>query len=166
MSTFDDPFDSSRELSRFGCVCGQHRSSAEHDHAERALRCDQVRNQAESMEKRYEGVVASALMRAMFPKDAARRAFLKSVGASTALAALSQFFPLQTATEVFAEAGTPEKKDLKVGFITITCATPIIMAAPLGFYDKHGVNVAGVKTSGWDGYRAKPIIQEYGHPHN
>ena len=76
------------------------------------------------MEKRYEGVVASALMRAMFPKDAARRAFLKSVGASTALAALSQFFPLQTATEVFAEAGTPEKKDLKVGFIPITVFVP------------------------------------------
>ena len=46
-------------------------------------------------DKRYEGVVASAVMRAMFPKDAARRAFLKSVGASTALAAISQFFPLQ-----------------------------------------------------------------------
>ena len=49
---------------------------------------------AESEDKRYEGVVASAVMRAMFPKDAARRAFLKSVGASTALAAISQFFPL------------------------------------------------------------------------
>ena len=44
-------------------------------------------------------------MRAMFPRDAARRAFLKSVGASTALAALSQFFPLKTATEVFADTG-------------------------------------------------------------
>src|SRR5437899_11441442 len=138
MSTFDDPFDSSRELSRSGCVCGQHRSSAEHDHAERALRCDQVQSQAESLEKRYEGVVASALMRAMFPKDAARRAFLKSVGVSTALAALSQFFPLQTATEVFAQgAGAIEKKDLKVGFIPITCATPIIMAHPIGFSTKH-----------------------------
>ena len=31
MSTFDDPFDSNRELS--GCVCGQHRSAAEHDQA-------------------------------------------------------------------------------------------------------------------------------------
>ena len=79
-------------------------------------------------DKRYEGVVASAVMRAMFPQDAARRAFLKSVGASTALAAISQFFPLQTATELFAQGGAPEKKDLKVGFIPITCATPIIMA--------------------------------------
>src|SRR2546421_9805478 len=165
MSTFDDPSDSSRELSRFGCVCGQHRSSAEHDHAERALRCDQVQNQAESMEKRYEGVVASALMRAMFPKDAARRTFLKSIGASTALAALSQLFPLDTATEVFAQAGTPEKKDLKVGFIPITCATPIIMAHPMGFYSKHGLNVEVIKTAGWAVIRDKTLNKEYDAAH-
>ena len=67
-------------------------------------------------------------MRKIFPQDAARRAFLKSVGASTALAAISQFFPLKTATEVFAQGGPLEKKDLKVGFIPITCGTPIIMA--------------------------------------
>jgi nitrate/nitrite transport system substrate-binding protein len=74
-------------------------------------------------------------MRKLFPQDAARRAFLKSVGASTALAAIFQFFPLTTATEVFAQgAGPIEKKALKVGFIPITCATPIIMAHPMGFY--------------------------------
>src|SRR6201996_7301283 len=147
MSTFDDPFDSEHELQRKGCVCGQHRSAAEHDHAERALRCEEVAPAA-SQEQRYENVVASAVMRAVFPKDAARRAFLKSVGASTALAALSQFFPLKTATEVFADTGAPEKKDLKIGFIPISCATPIIMGAPLGFYAKHGLNVDVVKTAG------------------
>src|SRR5207248_3543794 len=94
----------------------------------------------------YEGVVASAVMRAMFRRDAQRRAFLKSVGAATAVAALSQFFPLKTATEAFAEGGVPEKKDLKVGFIPITCATPIIMAAPMGFYAKNGLNVDVIKT--------------------
>ena len=155
MPTFDDPFDS--ELSLSGCVCGQHRSDAEHAHSALALRCEPIANE----EKRYEGVVASAVMRAMFPKDAARRAFLKSVGASTALAAISQFFPLKTATEAFAEAGAPEKKDLKVGFIPITCATPIIMGAPLGFYAKHGLNVEVVKTAGWAVVRDKTINKEY-----
>src|SRR6201985_989840 len=161
MSTFDDPFDAEREL-KTGCVCGHHRSAAEHDHAERTLRCEEV--SAQSEDKRYEGVVASAVMRAVFPKDAARRAFLKSVGASTALAALSQFFPLKTATEAFAEA-IPEKKDLKVGFIPITCATPIIMAAPLGFYEKHGLNVEVVKTAGWAVIRDKTINKEYDASH-
>jgi nitrate/nitrite transport system substrate-binding protein len=159
MSTFDDPFDFNNGLS--GCVCGQHRSVAEHDRAAPALRCEPV----ESEEKRYEGVVASAVMRALFPKDAARRAFLKSVGASTALAALSQFFPVKTATEVFADTGTPEKKDLEVGFIPITCATPIIMAAPLGFYAKHGLNVEVVKTAGWAVVRDKTINKEYDASH-
>ena len=85
--------------------------------------------------------MASAVMRAVFPQDASRRAFLKSVGAATAVAALSQFFPLKTATEVFAQGAPLEKKDLRVGFIPITCATPIIMAAPMGFYAKQGLNV-------------------------
>src|SRR2546430_16392770 len=106
MSTFDNPSDPRRPL-RGGCSCGRHVSQAEHeDDAQRRLRCVAV----EGEDKRYEGVVASAVMRAMFPKDAARRAFLKSVGASTALAALSQFFPLKTATEVFAQGGAIEKK--------------------------------------------------------
>jgi nitrate/nitrite transport system substrate-binding protein len=160
MSTFDDPFDADRSL-KPACICGQHRSAAEHRHAARALRCEEV----ESEDKRYEGVVASAVMRAMFPRDAARRAFLKSVGASTALAALSQFFPIKTATEVFADGGAPEKKDLKVGFIPITCATPIIMASPLGFYAKHGLNVDVVKTAGWAVIRDKTINKEYDASH-
>ena len=161
MSTFDDPFNAGRELSRTGCVCGQHRSVAEHDRAALAPRCEPEA----SSEQRYEGVVASAVMRAMFPNDVARRAFLGSVGAATALAAISQFFPLKTATEAFADSGVPEKKDLKVGFIPITCATPIIMGAPLGFYAKHGLNVEVVKTAGWAVVRDKTINKEYDAAH-
>ncbi len=169
MSTFDDPFDADRELSRSACVCGQHRSAAEHKQAALTLRCEPVAsqdtNKDTNKDKRYEGVVASAVMRAVFPQDAARRAFVKSVGASTALAALSQFFPIKTATDVFADTGAPEKKDLKVGFIPITCATPIIMAAPLGFYAKHGLNVEVVKTAGWAVIRDKTINKEYDASH-
>src|SRR5437660_6779628 len=161
MSTFDNPFDPDRRLRAGGCSCGQHVSEAEHEHAALALRCEP----APSEDKRYESVVASAVMRAMFPQDVARRAFLKSVGASTALAAISQFFPLQTATEVFAQAGVPEKKDLKVGFIPITCATPIIMAAPMGFYAKNGLNVEVVKTAGWAVIRDKTTNKEYDAAH-
>jgi len=38
MSTFDDPFDADRGLSRAGCACGQHRSAEEHDRAAPQLR--------------------------------------------------------------------------------------------------------------------------------
>ena len=55
-----------------------------------------------SAEDHYKDVVAGAVMRAVIPGRGAARA-LKSVGASTALAALSEFFPLATATDVFAQ---------------------------------------------------------------
>lgn len=161
MSTFDNPFDSEYELTS-GCSCGRHASQAEHDHEARQLQLQEV---AASEDKRLENVVAGAVMRAMFPHDASRRFFLQSVGASTALAAISQFFPIATATEVFAQAKPIEKKDLKVGFIPITCATPIIMAHPMGFYSKHGLNVDVIKTAGWAVVRDKTLNKEYDAAH-
>src|SRR5262245_7709403 len=164
LSRFVDPFDANVRLGRRGCRCGRHRSDREHDAAVRAaLRLEATA--VESEEKRYEGVVAAAVMRAVFPHDQARRAFLKSVGAGGALAALSQLFPLKTATEVFAQTGALEKKDLKVGFIPITCATPIIMAHPMGFYAKHGLNVEVIKTAGWAVIRDKTLNKEYDAAH-
>src|SRR5262249_33091466 len=153
-STFDNPFDPSRSLSSTGCYCGRHPNQLEHEREMATqLRCVPI----EGEEKRYQSVVASAVRRAIFPKDVGRRAFLQSLGASTALAALAQFFPLNTASEIFAAPGPIEKKDLKVGFIPITCATPIIMAKPMGFYEKQGLNVDVIKTAGWAVIRDKTI---------
>jgi nitrate/nitrite transport system substrate-binding protein len=161
MSTFDNPFDASRTLNRSGCACGRHANDAEHAR-EVQLQCTPVESSEDS---RYENIVASAVLRAVFPQDAGRRAFLKSVGASTALAAISQFFPIKTATDLFAQGGPVEKKDLKVGFIPITCATPIIMAKPMGFYEKQGLNVEVIKTAGWAVIRDKTINKEYDAAH-
>ena len=106
MSTFDNPFDPARRLHSQGCSCGQHTSDAEHDAVSSAAAQLSLQPAVTASEEaRFENVVASAVMRAMFPQDMARRAFLKSVGASTAAAALSQFFPLKTATEAFAQGG-------------------------------------------------------------
>ena len=156
MSMFSNPFDADQRLGS-GCACGKHDSQAAHDEAERAA--------AASEEALYGNVVASAVTRALFPRDIERRGFLKAVGASTALAAISNFFPLATATEVFAQGPKPEKTDLKSGFIPITCATPIIMAHPMGFYSKHGLNVEVVKTAGWAVIRDKTINKEYDAAH-
>ncbi len=156
MTMFNNPFSAKARLSR-RCACGQHASEEAHLAAERAARLDD--------EARYKDVVTSGVMRALFPQDAQRRAFLQAVGASTAAAAVSTFFPLATATEVFAQTGKPEKTDLKVGFIAITCATPIIMAHPMGFYSKHGLNVDVVKTAGWAVIRDKTLNKEYDAAH-
>jgi nitrate/nitrite transport system substrate-binding protein len=159
MSLFKNAFDATRRIAR-GCTCGQHESQDAH---ERALRADAVA-MAQHEETRYGRVVENAVMRALFPRDAQRRFFLQQVGASTALAAISSLLPIAAATEAFAQA-VPEKKDLKVGFIPITCATPIIMAHPMGFYSKHGLNVEVIKTAGWAVVRDKTINKEYDAAH-
>ncbi|RDV02099.1 CmpA/NrtA family ABC transporter substrate-binding protein [Undibacter mobilis] len=163
MSTFDNPFDARRGLNNTGCSCGHHASQVEHDRAA-DLRLQAVTPDV-SEEKAYENIVASAVMRKLFPQDVGRRAFLQSLGASTALAAISQFFPVKAATEAFAAFGPVEKKDLKVGFIPITCATPIIMAKPMGFYEKYGLNVDVIKTAGWAVIRDKTLNKEYDAAH-
>src|SRR5262249_62414231 len=101
MSTFDNPFDASRSLNGSGCACGRHVSQAEHDRdAARQLGWAAV----ESEDKRYQHVVASAVMRAIFPADKGRRAFPQSLGAATRLAPRPQFFPLTASTAAFAAA--------------------------------------------------------------
>src|SRR5262244_3679176 len=94
--------------------------------------------------------VVRAIERAVFGGEHGRREFITAVGATTAAAILASVFPMQAARALAQDkAGPPEKKDLKIGFIPITCATPIIMAEPMGFYKKQGLNVSVVKASSW-----------------
>src|SRR5262244_1513423 len=79
-----------------------------------------------------------------------RREFIGRVGAATAGATLATVFPMRAAQALAQEKPGPlEKRDLKIGFIPITCATPIIMAEPMGFYKKQGLNVQVLKASSW-----------------
>ena len=162
MAIFGNPFNPSSRFHKTGCTCGRHASQAEHDGACTA-EAEAVADAGE--DTRLTRVVEAAVMRALFPNDAGRRAFLKAVGSATAAAALAQVFPIATATQAFAEGGPLEKKDLKVGFIPITCATPIIMAHPMGFYSKQGLNVNVVKTAGWAVIRDKTLNKEYDAAH-
>ncbi|MBI3938860.1 MAG: ABC transporter substrate-binding protein [Betaproteobacteria bacterium] len=156
MSAFKDPFNPELRLAR-GCGCGRHNDQAEHDAASAPP------TDTETLASR---AVDQAVMRALFPRDETRRRFLKAVGANTALAAVAQFFPLAAAREAFAQGkGQIEKASIKVGFIPITCATPIIMAHPMGFYAKHGLDVEVVKTAGWAVIRDKTLNKEYDAAH-
>lgn len=105
--------------------------------------------------------VERAVTEAVFGHDLRRREFLRLLGSSTALALLSSVFPLDAAKALAQEKSGPiEKPDLKVGFIPITCATPIIMAEPMGFYKKYGLNVQVYKASGWAMIRDLAINRE------
>jgi nitrate/nitrite transport system substrate-binding protein len=153
MPIADDPFDSETVLHRGGCSCGQHESQSDHDAAQ------------PSGEQLWRRAVEGAVVRAMFPSDIGRRAFMKTVGSATALAAISQFFPLGDAMEAFAAPAKPENPYLKVGFIPITCATPLVLAAPMGIYSKYGLRVEVVKTPGWAVIRDRSLSKEYDAAH-
>ena len=77
-------FDSETVLERRGCSCGRHKSQGDHDAAQ------------PGEEQLWRRAVEGAVVRAMFPSDMRRRAFMKAVGSATALAAISEFFPLGT----------------------------------------------------------------------
>src|SRR2546425_3813069 len=79
-----------------------------------------------------------------------RREFIERVGTATAGAALASVFPMGAARALAKEnPGPREKRDLKIGFIPITCATPIITREPMGFYKKQGLNAQVLKASSW-----------------
>jgi nitrate/nitrite transport system substrate-binding protein len=154
MSIFSNPFDAK---TRLRCQCGQHQSQAEHD----AI----TARASMSEDALTSNVVEQAVMRALFPEDGMRRRFLQAVGAPTAMAAVSTILPLATIKDAFAQGAKPEKQKLSVGFIPITCATPIIMASPMGFYKKQGLDVDVVKTAGWAVIRDKTLNKEYDAAH-
>ena len=96
--------------------------------------------------------VENAVVRAIFnDNEINRRRFMKMVGSSTAAAVIASIFPLQAAKAIAKEGlkGGLEQKDLSLGFIPITCATPIIMSEPMGFYKKNGLNAKVRRASGW-----------------
>lgn len=64
--SFKNPFDGSKALGRGGCTCGHHETQHVHDAA------------ARSHDQRLQRIVESAVVRAIFPHDATRRAFLSA----------------------------------------------------------------------------------------
>ncbi len=154
-----DPYDADRPL-LMHCACGQHGSAAAHAAAELRTRAQSADFEAESS-----SFVEAALVKALFPQDALRRRFLKAVGRRTAMAAIGSVLPIASLQAMAQDKGALEKKDLKIGFIPITCATPLIMAHPLGFYAKQGLNVEVVKTAGWALIRDKMLNKEYDATH-
>jgi nitrate/nitrite transport system substrate-binding protein len=154
MAGFDNPFNPNIKLTP-GCRCGGHANAHEHD-------ADIQRQDLEALNDR---AIESALVRALFPVDATRRRFISAVGAGTALAAISSVLPIGAIQAMAQEKGPLEKKDLKIGFIPITCATPLIMAGPLKFYEKEGLNVSLIKTAGWALIRDKMLNKEHDASH-
>ncbi|MGK2900548.1 MAG: CmpA/NrtA family ABC transporter substrate-binding protein [Burkholderiaceae bacterium] len=151
-----EPYDADRPL-MLRCRCG-----ADHPPADHAAAIG-----AEGWSRDF---IEATLVKALLPSEPLRRRFLQAVGATTARAAITSLLPLGAleamAQEGGAKGGEPlEKRDLKIGFIAITCATPLIMADPLGFYKKQGLNVQLNKTAGWSLIRDKMLNREHDASH-
>jgi nitrate/nitrite transport system substrate-binding protein len=168
MSEFFDPYNADRPL-MMKCTCGRDHTLADH-HAEVAADSAAVELRRRSETSEFEAYsnefIEATLVKALFPHDEQRRRFLRAVGKGTAMAAIASVLPVASLQAMAQERqGALEKKDLKIGFIPITCATPLIMAKPLGFYEKQGLNVEVIKTAGWALIRDKMINKEYDATH-
>ncbi|MEB3355152.1 MAG: CmpA/NrtA family ABC transporter substrate-binding protein [Synechococcales bacterium] len=92
-----------------------------------------------------------------------RREFLRNLAVGAALVTLASCGSEPVTEDVPEEPISTEgleKTDLQIGFIPITCATPIIMSEPLGFYQKYGFNAKVVKMPSWGAVRDSAIAGE------
>lgn len=170
--SLSNPFDEKNDLSHgSGCSCnkcGGHSHEASHE---------DIPTESEEIVNR---VVETSIVKALFGgNDYNRRKFISTVGSSTFKAALASVIPLSAiqacANETKKEmenggatdagASKLEKTKLNVGFVPITCATPIIMSQPMGFYEKYGLDVDVIKTAGWAVARDKSLNKEYDASH-
>ena len=168
MSEFFSPYDADRPL-MLKCSCGRDHTVADH-HAEvsadAAAATLRQRSETREFELYSNEFIEATLVKALFPQDAVRRRFIKAVGKGTAMAAIASVLPVASMQAMAQEKqGALEKTNLKIGFIPITCATPLIMAHPLGFYSKQGLSVEVTKTAGWALIRDKMINKEYDATH-
>jgi nitrate/nitrite transport system substrate-binding protein len=150
-----DAYDADRPLLT-GCACGGDHALADHQ---------AVRNPT-SAEEFSRAFIEASVVKALFPHEPLRRAFLKAVGRNAAMAAITSVMPLASLQALAQEGRRPlERKDLKIGFISITCAAPLIMGEPLGFYRDQGLKVQLVKTPGWGVIRDRVMTKEHDASH-
>lgn len=164
--SLDDPFSPDSDLHHGrGCTCSSCTPAAVQELNQREV--DKGSAEPLSREAIIDRVVESAVVRGVFGhNETRRRNFLKLVGGGSLATILGSLFPLDAAKAMLKDKlGPPEKKQLKVGFVPITCATPIIMAHPLGFYSKYGLDVEVIKTAGWAVARDKSLNKEYDASH-
>lgn len=175
MSILDrDPFDPKQTLvhqHQGGCCDAPLGESGEETHHDSCSHSDnqtetQSQTQSLSHEEAMSRAVETAVVKAVFGhSDVSRRKVLAAAGAGVVASIVKDIFPFDTAKAMAMEVGKLEKTDLSIGFIPITCATPIIMAEPMGFYEKHGLNAKVRRASGWAMVRDWAITKEVDAAH-
>lgn len=85
-------------------------------------------------------------MKKIFSGTVSRRTILKTTATAALVTAVRTAFP----SGAFAATAEPEVKGAKLGFIALTDAAPLIIAAEKGLFAKHGMpEVEVLKQASW-----------------
>ncbi len=93
-------------------------------------------------------------------KGSSRRQFIKRAALSASLVTLTNCyspFLLENQDSTFLNL---EKRQLKIGFVPVLCATPLVIAKFLGFYEKYGLDVELVQMESWTQIRDAASAEE------
>ena len=91
-----------------------------------------------------------------------RRGFLKRAGAAGLMSVMPE------AVRAGAWAGgsdAPEKTEVRIGFIPLTDCASVVMAAALGFDQKHGIRIQPTRERSWAAVRDKLLAGELDAAH-
>lgn len=94
-------------------------------------------------------------MKKIFSGDISRRTILKTTATAALVSAVRVAFP----SGAFAATAEPEVKGAKIGFIALTDAAPLIIAAEKGLFAKHGMpDVEVLKQASWGATRDNLVL--------
>ncbi|MCZ7449178.1 CmpA/NrtA family ABC transporter substrate-binding protein [Agrobacterium rhizogenes] len=94
-------------------------------------------------------------MKKIFSGDVSRRTILKTTATAALVSAVRTAFP----SGAFAATAEPEVKGAKLGFIALTDAAPLIIAAEKGLFAKHGMpDVEVLKQASWGATRDNLVL--------
>jgi nitrate/nitrite transport system substrate-binding protein len=94
-------------------------------------------------------------MKKIFSGAVSRRTILKTTAAAALVSAVRVAFP----SGAFAATAEPEVKGAKIGFIALTDAAPLIIAAEKGLFAKHGMpDVEVLKQASWGATRDNLVL--------
>ncbi|MBP8938123.1 ABC transporter substrate-binding protein [Agrobacterium genomosp. 3] len=94
-------------------------------------------------------------MKKIFSGDVSRRTILKTTATAALVSAVRVAFP----SGAFAATAEPEVKGAKIGFIALTDAAPLIIAAEKDLFAKHGMpDVEVLKQASWGATRDNLVL--------
>src|SRR3989441_12853085 len=101
-------------------------------------------------------------MKKTVAKRTARRGFIKKAGA----AAIMSLVPATVRHAAWAAGSdSPEKKEVKIGFIPLTDCSSVVMASVMEFDRKYGIKIVPSKEASWAAVRDKLVNGELDAAH-